>query len=244
MKIPDKLTFATSTIADGNMGFKFGEKNEVVQNRERFLNKPNVAVNRYICMSCSHGDMIKLVDSETHKQHLNAKAPEDMLEAEVLVTQEPNLALMLLTADCLPTGFYDPITQTIALAHFSRQTIADGLPEKTVSFLRQTLNVDPANLQVFVGPHIHQQSYSFPLPLEKTPSDKIAPFLSEVNNHAYIDLAAAHNSQLTEAGVLEDNIQLNETNTYSSPDHFSHFESMRDNQKPQGRLATVLMLKV
>lgn len=231
MHVPAKISFKTSTIADGNMSVRFGEAKDVIRNRETFLKNLNIPVNRYITMQCNHGDVIEFVDTPSREP----------IDAEVLVTKTPALTLLLLTADCLPTAFYDPLTSTIALAHFSRQTIAAGLPQKTVGWLQQQLQVNPTNLQVFVGPHIQPQSYCFNNTNEQF-ADPIEPFVKRQTDSVCVDLPAAHTAQLVSAGVRETNIQYSDIDTFSSPEHFSHFESTRDDQKPHGRLATILTL--
>lgn len=228
--------FATSTTLDGNMSFRFGNENEVLRNRKTFLEKHSIPWGDHVCMKCDHTEKIIFVD--------DTKFPLDihrMVDAEVLVTQKKHTALMLLTADCLPTSFFDPVTQTIALAHFSRQTIADLLPQKTVQFLQQMLGVNPANLQVNVGPHIHKDSYSFPAPLPHV-SEIIAPFIETSGGTAFIDLPSAHNHQLEEAGVLKSNIALCEIDTATSPNHFSYYIHKKKGDQ-DGRLASILMMR-
>ncbi len=227
MTISPELIFKTSSISDGNMSLRFDENNEVLHNRKNFVKD-----NNFICMRCTHGEKIKIVSEPSL----------DMPEAEVLITQEKGLALMLLTADCLPTGFYDPITKTIALAHFSRETIANGLPQKTIGFLRQKFNTNPSHLKIFIGPHIKKESYSFTAPL-KYIKPLMTPFVNEANNQVHIDLLTAHNRQLITAGVLSKNITASKVDTFVSPEHFSHYESTRDGKKPHGRLATILMMR-
>lgn len=225
----------TSTIADGNMSLRFGDEEMVLANRKQFLTKHHIAWESHTCMRCNHGQTIIAINRDTVTDR------HYMLEAEVLVTQDTDLALMLLTADCLPTAFFDPITKTIALAHFSRQTIADGLPEKTIGFLRQTLKIDPANLKIQIGPYIHTNSYVFTKTDEKF-AERLQPFLIETRDTIKVDLLAAHNHQLTEAGVPLENIVASQIDTVTSPEHFSHYATTRLNNKPHGRLATILRL--
>ena len=165
-----------------------------------------------------------------------------MIPAEVLVTQEKGLALVLLTADCLPVSFFDPVTQTIALAHFSRETISKMLPAKTITYLQEHFVVDPANLLVNIGPYIHTDSYSFPSGTHNIQPETL-PFTEEKNGNFYVDLISACTEQLTQSGVDLSKISVSEINTATSTNHFSHFES-RTKNAPEGRLATVLMLLV
>jgi copper oxidase (laccase) domain-containing protein len=146
---------------------------------------------------------------------------------------------MLLTADCLPVSFYDPVTQTIALAHFSRETISKMLPQKTVGFLREHFSVDPPNLLIAIGPHIHTDSYSFPLPQSELPPT-IAPFTKTTASHIHIDLVSACNHQLIQEGVLIENISVSDVDTTTSPEHFSHYQSKEPHPKGDGTRGSLL----
>jgi len=237
---PANIICETSTITDGNMSFGFGDIHEVLDNRTQFLAKNEIQFKNHICMKCDHGDIITPIDwSNIPTTSSETSPPENMIVSEVLVTKEKGLALMLLTADCLPVSFYDPVTQTIALVHFSRQTIADMLPKKTVAFLHEHSHTDPSDLLVHIGPYIHTESYSFPLP-QPDLSPAIAPFVSKTDTQAHIDLLSACIQQLTDAGVFTKNITSSDVDTAISQNHFSHFRSIKQNS-PEGRLATILI---
>ena len=241
---PPNILCKTSSAADGNMSFRIGETDNSLQNREQFLMNNGIDFKNHVCMKCDHGEQITTVNRSTENQKdgtFGSKTQEDMLLSEVLVTQEKGLALMLLTADCMPVSLYDPITQTIALAHFSRETISKNLPQKTISLLRERFAVDPANLLINVGPYIHTDSYSFPANNHNIQSN-ILPFTKEIDDKNFVDLIAACNQQLTQAGVELANIAVSTINTHVSPNHFSHYASRTQNTL-KGRLATVLMMK-
>ena len=225
------ITTYTSTITHGNMSLRFGKADAVVQSRKNFLQEHNLTWEDSICMRCDHGAEIIVVDRSTVLDEYR------MIDAEVLITQDKNLTLMLPTADCLPTTLYDPATQTLALAHFSRQTTADKLPEKTIQFMQEHFNVDPKNLLIEAGPHIHKKSYRFPTPLQNV-SETIQPHLTIENDFTYIDVASAHNAQLIAVGVLSENITLSKTDTATSKDHYSHFASTQHG-KEVGRIVTI-----
>ncbi len=230
---------ATSTRADGNMSFLIGATQNSLGNRKQFLLNMGVDFQNHISMKCDHGAKIAVVTSDTIG--IGATTQEDMILAEVLVTQEKGLALMLLTADCLPVSFYDPVTLTIALAHFSRETIANLLPQKTISFLQEQFDIDPANLLIHVGPHIHTRSYSFPSG-NNTIQSEILPFTKEEQEHIFVDLFSACKYQLTKSGVPLENTTVSGINTATSFDYFSHYASRTQNAL-EGRMSTVLMLR-
>ena len=236
---PPTLVCETSTVADGNMSFLYGPKQEVIANRTHFLQMHGVAYQEHIAMRCDHGDIITIVDS-THSA-LGATLQEDQVLSEVLVTKKKHLALMLFTADCQPVSFYDPVTQTIALAHISRKTLVNKLPQKTVGFLRRELGVEPSNLIIHIGPHIKKDSYAFPLPLEETPQE-LQTFTQEKEGYAHVNLKGATIRQLTTAGIVKDNIAVSQIDTGTSDEHYSHF-MMKESGTSQARMATILMMR-
>ncbi|MFT5849407.1 MAG: copper oxidase (laccase) domain-containing protein [Patiriisocius sp.] len=238
---PVNILNASSVTAEGNMSFKIGDTLGVPGNRKMFLEGLDISYENTVCMQCDHGNTITMVNRSTHVNNLEATRQEDMLVSEVLVTQEKGLALMLLTADCLPVSFYDPVTHIIALAHFSRQTIAQKLPEETIAYLSNIHGINPVNIQISTGPHISTDSYSFPLPLQHT-APAIAPHITKTDTHAHIDLVAALKAQLIPLGISENSIVISKVDTAISPDYFSYYQSKKENT-PDGRFATVLMMR-
>lgn len=238
--LPKNITCETSTIVDGNMDFRFSSKKEVIDNRTLYLQKFGIAYQEHIAMRCDHGDIISLVD-HTHPS-VGAIGQEEQVHSEVLVTQKKHLALMLFTADCQPVSFYDPVTQTIALAHISRKTLLANLSQKTVTFLQEKLSVTPSNLIVHIGPHIKKESYVFPLPLtEESPYLKV--YTEEKNGVAHIDLVAANLAQLTATGITLENIFVSPIDTGTSKEHYSYFMMRKKGLPDSARMATILMMR-
>ena len=240
--LQNSILFTTSTIVDGNMSFRFGKEKDVIDNRNRFLEKNRLDYQDCICMRCDHGSKIFSVNRRDFTANFGAASSETMLESEVLVTNEPGTVLMLLTADCLPTAFYDPIQKVIALAHLNRKTIAHDLGQKTVSFLTEHYNTDPANLLVAIGPHIKKESYRFELPLNTPIPLQLKNHTEESAGFVSLDLAAAEIDQLTKVGVQKKHIAISNIDSATSPDYFSHYQNQRDAQYPAGRMATIFSM--
>lgn len=230
--LPPNILCRTSTIADGDMSFTREDKIEAIANRTKFLEKNGITYTDHIAMICNHGETITLITNH----HLSP------LQSEVLVTQQKNIALFLLTADCLPVSLYDPVTQTIALAHISRKTLVQKLVQKTIGFLYDELDVQPQNLKVYIGPHIKKESYVFALPLQEQ-SVELENYIEIKDGFAYVDLERACCAQLVVQGIQAEQISISEIDTRTSRNHFSYYR-MQKNQEPNtARMATILMLK-
>ena len=237
---PSTILCETSTVDDGNMSFRSGTYDEVLAHRVQFLEKNSVSSSNYLPMHCEHGETITVVD-DTYSV-LETAEPEKWIPSEVLVTQTKNLALFLLTADCQPMSFYDPVTDTIALAHISRVTLTKKLPQKTVHFLRQILGVKPENLLVYIGPHIKKASYTFNTPLKEVDL-KLITFTEEENGIVHINLEEASIAQLHSAGIRIKHISISPIDTGTSIHHFSHHTLKKHGQAHTARMATILMMR-
>jgi len=241
MKPTAHIICETSTRYDGNMSFKNGTVEEVLQNRIRFLEKNGTTIEQYIPMRCDHGETICIVDESDFFDTTTAEQ-EKYIPAEVLVTQSKKVALFLLTADCQPMSFYDQVTQTIALAHISRKTFTRNLVQKTVGFLHERFAVNPSNLLVYIGPHIKKESYAFTLPLQEE-SPELRAYTKMQNDYAHIDLEKGSVTHLLNTGVLPEHITVSPIDTGTSSEHFSYYRMKKEGADTTARIATVLMMK-
>ena len=227
----ENLYFKTSTTTDGNMSLRFGEEKEVQENRRRFLEKHNVDPKNLCLMQCDHGEQIIVVNND----NLLANSTPT---AEALLTSDPNIVLGLLTADCVPAIFYDPVREAYGLAHLNRKTIAHDLAKKVVWAMGREFGTNPRDLLVQFEPHIKASSYTFTLPLKEPTPPQLSDFLTEINGTVTVDFATAHKSQLLAAGVTEENISISDTDVATDPQYFSH-HAAKTNPKKSGRHLTI-----
>lgn len=84
----------------------------------------------------------------------HAAAPK----ADALVTDRPGIALGILTADCVPVLFVDPVARIIGAAHAGWKGAATGVLEATIAAMT-ALGADPVRMLAGIGPHIGWDSY-------------------------------------------------------------------------------------
>jgi polyphenol oxidase len=220
------------------MSFRDEERDVVVKRREAFLEKQGISKDAYAPILCDHGETIVALEDVLQGEDMQSID----IHAEVVATQKKGVALFLLTADCIPLCFFDRVTNTIALAHVSRVTLEKGLPQKTIGFLRQRFNVNPSNLLVYLAPHIHKNSYVFPLPLETT-SKALSPYMNKMNGQVSIDITTACIDALLESGVTKENVSVSPIDTATSAEHFSYYAQKQKVEATTSRIATILMMK-
>ena len=153
---------------------------------------------------------------------VDSLTPEQLWDtaADALITRKPTSLLVLKAADCMPLIFYVPGQSILALAHVGTSGARLHLPRKMIN----KLGVAPEELKVYVGPHVSQKSYRFP---DKDISEKDLDkswdeYFSVEADGWHINLFGYVLDELRAAGVKPENIEVNEIDTGSDPDYFSH----------------------
>lgn len=167
-------------------------------------------------------------------------------KADAMVTNQPNIILGILTADCAPVLFYDPVARVIGAAHAGWKGALYGILENTVTAM-ETLGASRANILTAIGPSIGAKSY-------EVSDDFYEKFLQESEDytqyfwagrdehHHQFDLPHFVKAQLELCGVKK--IWLSDKDTYADESlFFSYRRSTHKNEADYGRQLSAIMLK-
>ena len=75
-------------------------------------------------------------------------------EADILISDDPSLALAIQAADCVPLLIADPMTGAVAAAHAGWRGLAARVPQVAVEALARRYGSQPRHLIVAAGPSI------------------------------------------------------------------------------------------
>ena len=84
--------------------------------------------------------------------------PDDLIEADGIVTRTPGLAVSALSADCGPILFEDPNAGIVAACHAGWRGAVSGIIETTIATMCE-LGAHPDSLVAVLGPCISQPNY-------------------------------------------------------------------------------------
>ncbi len=84
--------------------------------------------------------------------------PAGRPKVDGIVSATPGVALGVLTADCAPVLFADPVNKVVGAAHAGWRGATGGVVEATIAAM-VALGADPAAMITVVGPTIAQPSY-------------------------------------------------------------------------------------
>jgi YfiH family protein len=206
------------------------------------LNK-NIATQGFDCtdvlfVNQIHGTEVVVVDA-AEKIHGQQNLPK----ADAIVTNLPNLAIAVVTADCSPILFYDEAEKVIAVAHAGWRGAKLGVIDATVAAMK---NLGAKKIHAIVGPMIQQASYEVSEEFLKdflSEKEKNKKFFNAGNLGKYwFDLPSYVEEKLVNAGIsLIKNLKVD---TYKNEkDFFSFRRSTHLGEKDCGRNVSVIALQ-
>ncbi len=205
-----QLTHAIATRRGGispapwkslNVGASVGDEPARVQeNRDRiFKTLGRDPASRYDVWQI-HSNKVQIVESPRGEA-----AP---IQADIIITNRPQVTLLLRFADCVPILLYDPVAKAIAMVHAGRQGLALNAPQMAVGALMEIYGSRPQDILAGIGPSICPDCYSvgedvvldFEMKLGK---DEAKRYFHLKESHYHLDLWLCSQTQLENAGVSE-----------------------------------------
>lgn len=164
--------------------------------------------------------------------------------ADALVTNQPGLALGILTADCTPVLFADAAAGIVGAAHAGWKGAIGGVVEATVDAMER-LGASRSRIAAAVGPTIARKSYEVDEAfwrrfVEADPANERF-FSGGRTGHHQFDLEGFVVSRLAAAGLAR--IEALGLDTYSDPDRFYSYRRATHLGEPDyGRQISLIAL--
>jgi YfiH family protein len=212
-----------------NLGRGKGEDPENVQeNRKRFFEAAGLPADKMVAVRQVHG--AEVVDA--------ADIPKDVrLNADGLITNQPEVVLTVQTADCVPVLLVDPKHRAVAAVHAGRAGTASGIVDVAVERMRESYGCDPQDIIAALGPGISGNCYEVAdeclVPFRARYPDW-REFCTPLSEEQWLlDIPEAIRRQLMVVGVSEERIGKFSFCTFSES---GRFFSYRRDGAPTGRL--------
>ena len=163
-------------------------------------------------------------------------------EADILLSDDPSVALAIQVADCVPLLVADRRSGAVAGVHAGWRGTAAGAAPAAVAALGREFGALPEDLVVAQGPSIGACCYVVgPELVEAFEAGGFGRWIDrwfrEVEGQIRLDLWMANRDQLIEAGIREDDIHQPGLCTASHPQWFA---SYRRDGPGTGRIAAVI----
>jgi YfiH family protein len=213
----------------------------VHENRRRTLGLFGLTPRQAVMAGLVHGDRVVRVTGEDLAGLEEVAVVPD---CDALITDQPDLALVITAADCVPVFLYDPVRRAVGVAHAGWRGTVLGIAGKTAQAMAAAFGSKPSNLLAAVGPSIGPCCYEVDervaLPLRAYYGDDTAGLLAmgRAPGKYQLDLWAANRLDLSRSGIKK--ITISGTCTSCGVDQlFSH----RADDGRAGRGAAIIALQ-
>ena len=225
-------------FASLNCGWKSGDDvRRVAENRSRIAAVMRVTPERLLTCYQIHSANVMSVTGPWN--------PAERPEADAMVTDRPGLALGILTADCVPMLFADPVARVIGAAHAGWRGTLGGVVENTVAAMRK-LGARPDHIVAALGPCIWQENYEvgpeFPAPfLEQDAAHRRFFIPASRAEHHLFDLPGLVAAKLAAAGIAH--IAASPADTFTHHEqYYSYRRNTLQSVKGTGSLMSAIAL--
>lgn len=218
-----------------NLAFHVGDNpDDVVKNHQKLAEEMGYDLNKLVHMRQIHSDKIVIVDPAIHDF-------DHPPECDALITNEPALPLMVMTADCTPVLLFDPVKNVIAVAHAGRAGAVKEIVPKTIQKMCKKFGSIIDDILVTLGPSIGGCCYEVGKKIGKEVLDSDYAFaVLQKDGSYFLEVNAIIHRQLEGIGIPKRHIDdVNICNACENETYFSY----RADQQKTGRIAGVLMLK-
>lgn len=207
---------------------------DISDKREKFFKSLGLNIRNSVFLKQVHRAKIKKITKAD--QGKGAYDYESSIaETDAAITNLRDTPLCVLSADCLPLVFWHPRKDVIGIAHAGWRGLKAGIAFKTVQKIVRTYKCLPREIRVFFAPGIRACCYEVDSLMKQHFKKHIFVF----KNRLYLDLIKIAFSQLSDAGIKEENIIDSGLCTKCNEDALFSFRG-RDKKK---RMLSLVALK-
>ncbi len=226
-----------------NMSYRVEDDNvRVDENRVLLSREFGMDLSRSVWVDQVHSDNVVKLDAANRPQNGGSLG-----QGDGIITNEMDISVMILVADCLPILFFDPIHKAIGLAHAGWRGSVSHVAAKTLLAMGDAYGTKPEEVRAVLGPCIGACCYEVGEDVRKSFMN-VFPWGQEVfekssKDHWKLNLSEANARQLIEIGMKEENLIRSELCTIKNIDMFYSHRAEAGSGKPTGRFGAFLMLK-
>jgi len=184
-----------------NLGFGSGDQQSQVEaNRAVVARSFGLEPHLFLTVKQVHGSEILVIDQPNPEvSHFQR------VESDAIITNQRNILIGILVADCFPVILYDRGKHVAAVIHLGWRGTATGLLERTVSAMSELLGCHVGDIKAAVGPGIAAHSYEVDRPVRdmfRQGTGQWPRIAREVSlGHWQLDLQKSIALQLDAAGI-------------------------------------------
>ena len=227
-----------------------------VENRRRLAASVGFNINRLTTAEQTHSLNIAVVN-ETNAGLGALTIDSRIPNTDALITNQPGVCIMVLTADCQSVLLYDADNRAVAAIHAGWRGTVQRIVEKSVQRMAEVYGTQPCDIIAQIGPGIHLESFEVgdevydafaqagfdmePISRKFPQHDGESPSHSTLlPSKWHIDLPECNRLQMVKAGVAENKLTVSPVCTFKQSDMFFSARRLGINS---GRIFTGILLR-
>jgi copper oxidase (laccase) domain-containing protein len=220
----NEVTVAVSSVHDGSMS-KSADDATRYSNRKKFLATKGIAPEQTILVGLVYeGDDYRRYHTVSSRQSGDGMVRPSTMTADALFTSDANVALFLPIADCIGAVLFDPIHHALGLTHLGRHNLLQHGAGASVEYMVRQFGSAASDIRVWLSPAAGPSNYP----------------LRDFDGRGLYDVAL---EQLRTAGIRSRNIDIDDRDTTTQDDLYSHSAFLKGNRPEDGRQAVVAMMR-
>ena len=224
-----------------NLGVGRGDDmDRIRENYRRFCAALGVDEHRAVLSKQVHEDNIRHVTADDCGKGLFRD--RDYTSVDAMVTDTPEIPLVVFSADCGTILLEDPVTGAVGACHAGWRGTALGIAEKTVTAMVNAYGCDPNNIRAALGPCISpccfETDEDVPQAMIAALGDEAMPAITTKGAKYHVDIKYLNRLFLQKAGVLPEHMDTSPLCTACDPDQFW---SARRHKDQRGSLGAIIV---
>ncbi|HYD35639.1 MAG TPA: peptidoglycan editing factor PgeF [Vitreimonas sp.] len=245
MTFPTHVIHGLSDRQHGNLSFLVGDDpSAVTANRRRFAEKVGIDAEAIVISQLIHGTNIVCVNSSDVGR--GALDPSTAIpHADGLLTNETNVPLLVIVADCAALSVYDPIKKVIGVVHVGWRGAAAGIIDEILQKMSAEYGSQPVDIMCEISPCLHQCCFEVGSEVKEQfvhkYGTKVEHFFiaTDQENNYMFDFSGLIQELLIRNGLQTQNIEASSICTSSNTEKYF---SYRAEKGKTGRFGSVMML--
>ena len=207
------------------------------ENYRRFCAALHTSPRRTVLSRQVHEDAVRLCTAADAGKGLFSQRD---YRADALITNEPELPLVVISADCGLILLHDPVRRAVGAVHAGWRGCAAGIPQKAVEAMARAFGSRPGDIRAALGPCIgpccFETDADVPQAMEAALGETARPFLVRRGAKWYVDLAGLNRAWLLRAGLAPEQVETAGMCTACHPELFWSHRKMGNARGAQAAL--------
>jgi YfiH family protein len=215
---------------------------QIIENRKKLAASLERELEDFVCAHQTHSANFHRVTAADKGRGAD-RQDTAIADTDALYTYEPNLILSSFSADCVPVLFYHKEKGLVGAVHSGWQGTVKEITLKLFEHLKAAEGCSPEDFHVQLGAALSQEKFE----VDEDVYSKFKNlgyaddlmYFNEATGKYHIDNQLTVKKQCELAGIPPEQIHIDRTCTFESPDGFSYRQD-----KKSGRHLSFVMKKV